>query len=69
MPKPELKIPMAPEAKFELAAVCLNWVSMYLGMNVQYPINPNTKNELLAELKINILFVKIRFIDVLKSKT
>jgi len=67
MPKPELKMPMAPDAKFELAAVCLNWVSMYLGMNVQYPIRPNTKNELLAELNTSILFVKIRFRDVLKS--
>lgn len=68
MPIPELKIPMAPDAKFEYAAVCLNWVSMYLGMKVQYPIRPNTKNELLAELNISILFVKIRFIDVLKSE-
>jgi len=67
MPKPELKIPMAPDAKFELAAVCLNWVSMYFGINVQYPIKPNMKNELLAVLNTSILFVKIRFKDVLKS--
>jgi len=69
MPKPELKMPMAPDAKLEFAAVCLNWVSMYLGMNVQYPIKPNTKNELLAELNTSILFDKIRFKDVLKSET
>lgn len=67
MPRPELKIPMVPDAKFELAAVCLNWVSMYLGIKFQYPIRPNIKKELLAELNISILFVKIRFIDVLKS--
>jgi len=67
MPRPELKMPMAPDARFESAAVCLNWVSMYLGMNVQYPISPMMKNELLAELNINVLFVKTRFTDVLKS--
>lgn len=67
MPRPELKMPMAPDARLESAAVRLNWVSMYLGMNVQYPINPMAKNELLAELNISILFVKTRFIDVLKS--
>lgn len=68
MPRPELKMPMAPDARFEFAAVCLNCVSMYLGMNVQYPISPRRKNELLMELNISTLLIKIRFMDVLKSE-
>lgn len=66
-PRPVLKIPMTPDAIFEFAAVCLNWVSMYFGIKVQYPTKPNMKNELLAELNIRTLFVIIRFKDVLKS--
>lgn len=69
MPKPELKIPKAPDAKFEIAADCLNWVSMYFGMNVQNPIRPIMKNDWANELYTSILFVKIRFIEVLKSET
>lgn len=67
MPKPELKIPMVPDTRLEVAAVCLNWVSMYFGIKVQYPIRPSMKNELLIELNTNILFVRIRCKDVLKS--
>lgn len=67
MPRPELKILMVPDAMFDCAAVCLNWVSIYLGIKFQYPIRPNMKNELLIELNISILFVKIRFKEDLKS--
>lgn len=69
MPRPELSMPMAPDAKFDFAAVCRNCVSIYLAMKVQYPIRPITKKELLAEMNNSTRLVKIRFMDVMKSGT
>lgn len=69
IPKPELKIPKAPDATFESAAVCLNWVSMYFGMKFQYPIRPNIKNASPPALYNRILFVKIRFTEFLNPET
>ena len=48
-------VPASPEARAECEAFCLNWYSMYFGMNVPNPINANTKKMVDPKLAMNNL--------------
>ena len=54
-------VPASPEARAECEAFCLNWYSMYFGMNVPNPMNANTKKMVDPKLAMNSLLPRSLF--------